>query len=247
MKPRTAVRPAWSDRSIRRRAMAPHGGSFSAWKITISPMPGMTAAARVPMLADPLDRRSWYAQSRSRAAAALLLAAPGIPALFMGEEIPRGQAVERRRDRPSGHLIWWDGLTQRPGDGELSPLHAGFGGAAAAGSRRSRADGVRVSRANDYDRIIVRASLGRRRQSRPGCGGRRQFRREPEIRLPDRPAATRALAGTVQQRFLRAGFPIRAAVGNGGSVFADGSALDGFAHSAVINIPANGALFLGGW
>ena len=44
-------------------------------------------AARVAWLADPLDRRSWYARSRSRVAAALLLAAPGIAALFMGQEI----------------------------------------------------------------------------------------------------------------------------------------------------------------
>ena len=40
------------------------------------------------------------------------------------------------------------------------------------------------------------------------------------------------------------GFPNPTTVGNGGAVFADGPAIDGFAHSAAIAIPANGALFL---
>jgi 1,4-alpha-glucan branching enzyme len=40
------------------------------------------------------------------------------------------------------------------------------------------------------------------------------------------------------------GFPNPATVGNGGAVDASGPALDGFAQSASITIPANGALFL---
>ena len=39
-------------------------------------------------------------------------------------------------------------------------------------------------------------------------------------------------------------FPNPAPTGNGGWVDASGSGLDGFAHSAMIMIPANGALFL---
>ena len=50
---------------------------------------GHDGAARVPTLADPIDHQSWYARSRSRAAAALLFAAPGIPALFMGRKSSR--------------------------------------------------------------------------------------------------------------------------------------------------------------
>jgi 1,4-alpha-glucan branching enzyme len=44
-------------------------------------------APRVASLADPSSPRSWYARSRARVATALLLTAPGIPALFMGQEI----------------------------------------------------------------------------------------------------------------------------------------------------------------
>jgi 1,4-alpha-glucan branching enzyme len=41
---------------------------------------------RVARLADPSNARSWYARSRSRVATGLLLTAPGIPQLFMGQE-----------------------------------------------------------------------------------------------------------------------------------------------------------------
>lgn len=42
------------------------------------------------------------------------------------------------------------------------------------------------------------------------------------------------------------GSPNPVVVGNGGAVYAGGPALDGFAQSAAITIPANGALFLKG-
>ena len=41
---------------------------------------------RIPWLANSQDRRSWYARSRSRVATAILLTAPGIPQIFMGQE-----------------------------------------------------------------------------------------------------------------------------------------------------------------
>jgi 1,4-alpha-glucan branching enzyme len=40
------------------------------------------------------------------------------------------------------------------------------------------------------------------------------------------------------------GFPNSDVVGNGGVVDAEGPSLDGFDQSALISIPANGALFL---
>jgi 1,4-alpha-glucan branching enzyme len=41
---------------------------------------------RIPALGDATDSYSWYARSRARVATGLLLTAPGIPMLFMGEE-----------------------------------------------------------------------------------------------------------------------------------------------------------------
>jgi 1,4-alpha-glucan branching enzyme len=67
---------------------------------------------RLARLADGSNPRSWYARSRARAATALLLTAPGIPMLFMGQEILEDK---RWSDDPGGQpgtLVWWEGLEQ---------------------------------------------------------------------------------------------------------------------------------------
>ena len=46
---------------------------------------------RLPALADGSNSRSWYARSRSRFATGLLLTAPGIPQIFMGQEFLEDQ------------------------------------------------------------------------------------------------------------------------------------------------------------
>jgi 1,4-alpha-glucan branching enzyme len=63
---------------------------------------------RIPMLADPSNRRSWYARSRSRLATGLLLTAPGIPQLFMGQEFLEDKPWDVLPNGPN--LLWWDGL-----------------------------------------------------------------------------------------------------------------------------------------
>jgi 1,4-alpha-glucan branching enzyme len=64
---------------------------------------------RIPYLADSSDRRSWYARSRSRVALGLLLTAPGIPQLFMGQEFLEDK--QWSWDATSSNLLWWSGLT----------------------------------------------------------------------------------------------------------------------------------------
>jgi 1,4-alpha-glucan branching enzyme len=63
---------------------------------------------RIPWLADSADRRSWYARSRSRVAAGVLLTAPGIPQLFMGQEFLEDK--QWSCDPASANLIYWGGL-----------------------------------------------------------------------------------------------------------------------------------------
>src|SRR5260370_8648441 len=75
-------------------------------------------AARVAMLADSSNRRSWYARSRSRTVTGLLLTAPGIPALFMGQEFLEDKNWSDNRQ--VGDLIWWEGL------GGTDPAMRGF-------------------------------------------------------------------------------------------------------------------------
>ena len=64
---------------------------------------------RIPALADGLNPRSWYARSRSRFATGVLLTAPGIPQLFMGQEFLAANPWNCD-PRDSAHLIGWQGL-----------------------------------------------------------------------------------------------------------------------------------------
>jgi len=199
-------------------------------------------AARVAMLSDPANRRSWYARSRSRAAAALLLAAPGIPALFMGQEILEDKLWSDNETDHPGHLIWWDGLATDP----VMQDYSRFMRDLVALRRREpalRGEGVRVSRVSDYDRVIVL-----HRWVADGSAGRDVL---AVVSFDERPKANYGIGlpkgGTWAELFnsdFYDGIPNASVVGNGGAVAADGPGLDGFAQSARINIPANGALFL---
>ena len=63
---------------------------------------------RIAALADPSNHRSWYARSRSRFASAVLLTAPGIPQIFMGQEFLEDKPWSADPGGPD--LIWWQGL-----------------------------------------------------------------------------------------------------------------------------------------
>lgn len=67
---------------------------------------------RIPKLADPSNTRSWWARSRSRVANALLLTAPGIPMIFMGQDFLEDKQWSNDPDYQPGNLLWWDGLDQ---------------------------------------------------------------------------------------------------------------------------------------
>ena len=86
-----------------------HGAPSPASKTTILSWQG---GARVfPRSPIRSDRRSWYARSRSRFATAMLLTAPGIPQLFMGQEFLEDKPWDTSPDGPN--LLWWDGLNSR--------------------------------------------------------------------------------------------------------------------------------------
>jgi 1,4-alpha-glucan branching enzyme len=65
---------------------------------------------RIPRLADFTNAHSWYATSRSRVAAGLLLTAPGIPMLFMGQEFLEDKFWSDNDRAHPGLLIYWEGL-----------------------------------------------------------------------------------------------------------------------------------------
>jgi 1,4-alpha-glucan branching enzyme len=64
---------------------------------------------RIAALSCPTDRRGWYARSRARVATTLLLAAPGIPMIFMGEEFLEDKPWHNNPAR-TDLFIYWDGL-----------------------------------------------------------------------------------------------------------------------------------------
>ena len=115
---------------------------------------------RVPRLADGCNPRSWYARSRTRVAMALLLTAPGIPQLFMGQEF-----LEDKQwcpdPRSPDHLIWWGGLAADADGRAADPAmadHLRFTQAAIA-LRNSqpalRGEGLNVFYTSDADRVIA--------------------------------------------------------------------------------------------
>jgi 1,4-alpha-glucan branching enzyme len=67
---------------------------------------------RIAALADSTNARSWYARSRTRVATGLVLTAPGIPMLFMGQEFIEDKPWSDNPGHFDNTLIWWDGLEQ---------------------------------------------------------------------------------------------------------------------------------------
>jgi len=62
---------------------------------------------RIARLADGSNPRSWYARSRARVANGILLTAPGIPLLFMGQEFLEEKSWS---DNPRSPGLDWEGL-----------------------------------------------------------------------------------------------------------------------------------------
>ncbi|HYB40580.1 MAG TPA: alpha amylase C-terminal domain-containing protein [Candidatus Methylomirabilis sp.] len=65
---------------------------------------------RIAALGDATNARSWYARSRARVAMGLLMTAPGIPMLFMGQEFLEDKPWSDTPDPAT--LISWDGLAR---------------------------------------------------------------------------------------------------------------------------------------
>jgi 1,4-alpha-glucan branching enzyme len=115
---------------------------------------------RIPALADPTNARSWYARSRTRVAMGLLLTAPGIPQLFMGQEF-----LEQKQwcpdPRTDGNLIGWGGLMPGENGRTVDPAmgdHLRFTQDAVWLRRMQpalRGEGLNVFFCSDADRVVA--------------------------------------------------------------------------------------------
>ena len=195
-----------------------------------------TAGPRIPALADPSNHRSWYARSRTRVATSLLLLAPGIPQLFMGQEILEDKLWSE--DPASGNLIWWDGLSTDAAMGwqlrctrDLIALRKS--------QPALRADSIRAFCTDDDARvlgfhrwmegsgqdIVVVATLSETTLF------------DYSIGFPSGGFWKELFNSDVYDHWLNP-----QAVGNAGGVTAGDSPLHGFSASAAITIPANGVV-----
>ncbi|HUB13274.1 MAG TPA: alpha amylase C-terminal domain-containing protein [Acetobacteraceae bacterium] len=193
---------------------------------------------RIPSLADASNTRSWYARSRSRFATAILLAAPGIPQLFMGQEFLEDK---QWNDDPAdtSHLIWWAGAN---GADQDMVDHLRFT-QDALHMRQSqpalRGDNVHPYYVSDDDRVVAF------HRWIDGTG-------QDVIVIGSLNEAT---WWTYELGFPLAGFwseifnsdyydnlPNPQVAGNHGGVWASGGPMHGFAASASVVIPANGVI-----
>src|SRR5258708_39171177 len=192
-------------------------------------------AARVAMLADSSDRRSWYARSRSRTVTGLLFAAPGIPALFMGQEFMEDNNWSDNRN--GDDLIGWQGLA---GAGSAMRDFLKFVADLIRIRRSQRAlrgNGARVSRAENFDRVIVlhRWIEGEGLDVVVVANLAEQPKRGYTIGPPFAGDWRELLNSDVYDNF-----PNPAPVGNGGHVHSLGEPLDGLPAGAAGRRPAKG-------
>jgi 1,4-alpha-glucan branching enzyme len=191
---------------------------------------------RIPTLADGSNHRSWYARSRARFATGILLTAPGIPQLFMGQEFLEDK--QWSWDPASANLIWWNGLN--PGSDAAMVNHLRFTQDLIRlrwNQPALRSDNVNAFHAHDQNRVIafhrwiegtgqdviVVATLAETTWYNYAIG------------FPSSGSWTEVFNSDVYDNWVNP-----QVAGNGGGIIASGSPMHGFSTSATIVIPANG-------
>jgi len=195
-------------------------------------------APRIARLADGADTRSWYARSRARVATGLLLTAPGVPMLFMGQEFLEDKLWADSPGR-ADRLIWWDGA-------EGADRHM-------ADFRRCTRDLIHLRRELPALRADPIASYSADQANRvlavqrwmPGAGRDVVVVASLNESTLDAYELGLPWPGRWREAFNSDAydmFPNPWVAGNGGGVVADGPPRHGFAQSARLTVPANAIL-----
>lgn len=205
---------------------------------------------RVPRLADGSNARSWYARSRTRVAMGLLLTAPGIPQLFMGQEM-----LEDKQWCPDPacqqQLVWWGGLVANPQGRAVDPAmadHLRFTQELIALRRRLpglRGEGLNVFYTHDADRVIAfhRWVEGAGRDVVIAATLSEQTWSGYRIGFPLGGRWAEVFNSDAYDSCAANGVQVNPEVaGNGGGVSADGPGMHGLGYSAQIVIPASGVV-----
>lgn len=198
---------------------------------------------RIVRLADGSDARSWYARSRARVATGIVLTAPGIPMLFMGQEfLEDKQWADDPRFHP-GLMLHWAGLDA--GDRAMTD-HMRFVGDLVRLRRATpalRGEGLRVIAADGFNRVLAfqRWVEGEGRDVVVVASLNEGTLHGYRIGMP--------WAGMWREAFnadLYDHFPNPVVAGNGGFVAARPEGSHGLPACADLTIPANGLLVLTG-
>jgi 1,4-alpha-glucan branching enzyme len=195
-------------------------------------------APRVPAAADPSNARSWYATSRSRVANGLLLTAPGIPMLFMGQEILEDKYWSDSPDYFADSLIWWDGLGV---DRHMSD-HLHFVRDLIALRRSHRAltsDSIRVFHVHNDNRVLAfhRWVEGEGDDVVVVANFREETAFSYSLGFPRLGTWFEIFNSDVYENY-----PNPIAFGNQGRVVVTGPPMHGFGQSAQVVLPANSIL-----
>ncbi|GAC1447988.1 MAG: alpha-amylase family glycosyl hydrolase [Isosphaeraceae bacterium] len=201
---------------------------------------------RIPALAGGDDRRSWYARSRSRVATALLLTAPGIPMLFMGQEFLEDKPWHNNPHR-ADLMIDWDGL--KPGGDKVMQDFLRFSRELGWLRRRHpalRGEGINPYYSHNDDRVIAlhRWVEGVGRDLIVVATLSESTHWGYPLPFPAGGYWNEVFNSDAYDSLPADGGYNPQTAGNSWGVSADGPPLAGFQASAVLNIPANGLLVL---
>lgn len=192
---------------------------------------------RIPRLADPSNARSWYARSRSRVATGLVLTAPGIPMLFMGQEFLEDK--QWSDDPTAGDNIWWAGLSG--GDKSMAD-HLRFTSELIALRRRQpalRGEGLNVFHVHNLNRVIAfqRWVEGAGRDVVVVASLNESTFWSYQLGFPGPGRWLEVFNSDVYDNWVNPWV-----AGNGGAIWASGGPLHDLPASASIVIPANSVL-----
>jgi 1,4-alpha-glucan branching enzyme len=191
---------------------------------------------RLPVLADSSNPRSWYASSRSRFATGILLTAPGIPHIFMGQEFL--EPKQWSWDPTSANLLSWDAL--KPGADPVMANHLHFTKDLIRlrwNQPALRGDHVNAFYADDANRVIAfqRWLDGEGRDVVIAATLSETTWFNYSIGFPSPGHWTEIFNSDLYENF-----PNPEVAGNGGGIDVNGPPMQGLPASAAIVIPANG-------
>lgn len=181
------------------------------------------------------NSRTWYATSRSRVASGILLTAPGIPMLFMGQEFLEDKPWS---DSAGDTLIYWDGLES---DRAMIDFHQ-FTRELVWLRRKHpalRAEGVATVLMDDFNRVLAyqRWIPGMGRDVVVVASLNESTQYGYSIPFPSPGHWFEVFNSDVYENWVNP-----QVAGNGGAIEVQGPAMNGLPVSQAITVPANSVL-----